>query len=461
MAKKIAASPSTPQAVSQTPPATPQTAARAPPATPQTATKASSSTPQTATKASPPTPSVAPATVVVQECAPPKPAEHRPRRNGFKTVKYAVLLIAVYHVVFASGLYEWYKQSTNSLVWHTSPPAAVGLYMNASAVTSDRTVKKMVYPRPERQPGQILVKVEKASGNPVDFKMRDNAFYPHKSFPFISGYDFAGRVVEEDGAGGKFKLGQRVFGMLPAASQRWGTFAEYVAVDEEFVASVPDNVSMEQAAAIPLASLTAMQILAQIGPVVEGERILIHAGSGGVGTFAVQFAKHLLKLNVYTTSSNVELCLALGADRVINYRTENFADFGPFDYVIDSIGGEYLLRGLRKCSKHYLSVLNSGWEEYFGNPVMIAVGELASNVVINALHYVTLGRFFPKYTLGVVRSNGKQLQLIADLVAQGTIKVIVDKPQGEEELVGLDLAPLQVLQRLKAGRTKGKIVLTI
>ncbi|KAH9253380.1 hypothetical protein BASA81_008731 [Batrachochytrium salamandrivorans] len=317
----------------------------------------------------------------------------------------------------------------------------------------------MVYPRPERQPGQILVKVEKASGNPVDFKMRDNAFYPHKQFPFISGYDFAGRVVEEDG--GRFQLGQRVFGMLPAASQRWGTFAEYVAVDEEFVALVPDNVTMEQAAAIPLASLTAIQILAHLGPVVEGERILIHAGSGGVGTFAIQFAKHLLKLNVYTTSSNTELCLALGADRVINYRTENFADFGEFDYVLDSIGGEYLLRGLRKCTKHYLSVLNSGWDEYFGHAAMIAVGEVVSTVVINSLHYLTLGRLFPKYVLGVVQSNGKQLQRIADLVAQGTIKVIVDKQQGEEELVGLDQAPLKVLQRLEAGRTKGKIVLTI
>lgn len=426
---------------------------------PHKMSKKTPASPTTAVQAPPvPVAPITPAAATDTVAATVKALHRADRSKGraLRSLRFWVMVIAIYQVVFASGLFTQFIEYNNDLVWFNSPELAVGQYMNASVCTGRGTeLKKMLFPKPVRRKDQIMIRVEKAAGNPVDFKMRLQGVFPLKQAPFISGYDFAGHVVETSPES-RFKLGQRVFGMLPPTSPKWGTFAEYVAVDESFVAVVPENVTMSEAAAMPLASITALQALAKLGPVIEGESILIHAGSGGVGTYAIQFAAQLLKLKVYTTSTNTELCKSLGAYRVINYRTEDFTNFGDFDYVIDLMGGDYLVRGYRKCAKHYITILNSGWDQYFGHAAFIFPGELFNNLVFRTMNLLTWG-YYPKYETAVVRSNGAQLQMIAEWVQQGKVRVVLDG----EDLHGLDKAPNVVHQRLEAGRAKGKIVLSI
>jgi len=338
-------------------------------------------------------------------------------------------------------------------------------WMNASAfeeagVTS-AVLKRMVFPRPVRGPKQLLVKIIKAAGNPLDYRMRRFPAWPLKMMPSISGYDFSGVVVSAD-QDSVYKPGDRVFGMLPTVSPYWGTFAEYVVNDEDFSAKIPDGVSFSEAAATPLAALTALQALVQLGPVVENQSVLIHAGSGGVGSFLIQIAKKIMKLKVYTTSSSVDLCKSLGADHVINYKVEDFAS-REYDYVIDAIGGEYLLRGVSKTRKHYVSILNNGWEDYANSllgtsrdiPTANIIGEVLSNVIINLRHYVTFGRY-PKYSLVAVVPHSESLEVLGRWIKEGTIKVLID-----QEFSGLEVGPRQVHDRIESGRAKGKVTLAV
>ena len=329
--------------------------------------------------------------------------------------------------------------------------------MNASCITAgsptSASLQQLVVPRPVRGPKQLAVRVVKAGGNPVDWKMRRNPIWPLKTLPAISGYDFAGVVTEAD-AQSKYKPGDRVFGMLPTVSPKWGSFAEFLVADEEFLAIIPDGVSFTEAAAAPLAALTAFQALAKLGAVRANETILIHAGSGGVGSFLIQIAKKILKLRVFTTSTSADLCAGLGADVVIDYRKEDFA-IREYDYVIDLMGGDYLLRGMPKTRKHYVSVLNDGWYDYFGNDNMIAVGELFSNVFFKLRHLVTLGKY-PKYDLNIVKSDGEALQYLGELIKSGVIRVLLD-----QEFTGLDSGARKVHDRIQSGKAKGKVTLVV
>ncbi|ANU21873.1 NADP-dependent oxidoreductase [Planococcus donghaensis] len=204
-------------------------------------------------------------------------------------------------------------------------------------VLTEREVEK-----PSIQENQVLVEIHATSINPIDWKVRAGYLkdmLPFE-FPIILGWDAAGVIVEKGSNVTNFEIGERVF-TRPATTNQ-GTYAEYVPVDENLLAKMPASMSFEEAAAIPLAGLTAWQCLVDFGGVKKDDKVLIHAGAGGVGNFAIQIAKSL-GAYVTTTASekNEEFVTSLGADRVINYKTEEFSEMlEDYDFVLDSMGGE-------------------------------------------------------------------------------------------------------------------------
>ncbi|MFG6147225.1 NADP-dependent oxidoreductase [Halobacillus sp. B23F22_1] len=197
-------------------------------------------------------------------------------------------------------------------------------------------------PTPEIKSNQVLVELHATSINPIDWKLREGYLKEMLDFdfPITLGWDAAGVVKEAGGDVQKFKAGDRVFAR-PELS-RFGTYAEYAAVDEHVLSHLPESISYEQAAAVPLAGLTARQCLVDFAEIQEGDKVLIHAGSGGVGHYAVQIAKSF-GAYVATTASgkNKEWVEQLGVDRFINYQEEDFSEvLEEFDIVLDTLGGE-------------------------------------------------------------------------------------------------------------------------
>lgn len=203
-------------------------------------------------------------------------------------------------------------------------------------------LKEKELTKPEPEADEVLIKIQAAAVNPIDWKLRYGYLKEKLSFefPIVLGWDAAG-IVEKVGEDvDAFQKGDRVF-VRPELSNR-GTYAEYTTAKEELVAKMPDNINFKEAAAVPLAGLTAYQTLVDVGNLNSGDKVLIHAGAGGVGSFAVQIAK---KLGAYvaTTAStkNVEFLKSLGADQVIDYTKDDFSqELEDYDLVIDTLGGE-------------------------------------------------------------------------------------------------------------------------
>jgi alcohol dehydrogenase len=194
----------------------------------------------------------------------------------------------------------------------------------------------------------VLIAVHAASLNPIDFKFREHKVWPmlRPSLPIILGFDVAGVVAQVGAAVTRFSVGGRVFARLESA--RMGALAEFAVAHQSVVAAMPVALSFGEAASIPLAGLTALQGLRQVAGLSAGQRVLIHAGAGGVGTLAIQIAK-LLGASVVTTTStkNVDLCRSLGADDVIDYTTQDVAARARgVDVVFDSLGDESEVRSL-------------------------------------------------------------------------------------------------------------------
>lgn len=192
----------------------------------------------------------------------------------------------------------------------------------------------------------VLVKVHAASINPLDLRVLEGEFkaiLPVK-FPFILGNDFAGTVVEVGSKVTQFKAGDEVY----AKTDLNGAFAEYTVVQQSSLALKPQNISMEQAAALPLVALTSWQALVEIAKVKAGQKVLIHAGSGGVGSIAIQLAKSLGATVATTTSAkNSGWVKELGADIIIDYKTMDFEqELKDYDVVLDTQGGKTLEKSL-------------------------------------------------------------------------------------------------------------------
>ncbi|MEO6977967.1 MAG: NADP-dependent oxidoreductase, partial [Mucilaginibacter sp.] len=204
-------------------------------------------------------------------------------------------------------------------------------------------------PVPEPQADEVLVEIHAAGINLLDSKIRKGEFkliLPYKT-PFVLGHDIAGVVARIGARVQQFKVGDEVYAR--PADHRIGTFAEFIAIKEADVALKPKKLSMEEAASIPLVGLTAWQALVEKGNLKNGQKVFIQAGSGGVGTFAIQLAKHLgAKVATTTSTVNTELVKSLGADVVIDYKKDDFekALLG-YDLVLNSQDGKTLEKSLR------------------------------------------------------------------------------------------------------------------
>ena len=214
---------------------------------------------------------------------------------------------------------------------------------------SNEKVRLGEMPEPKLRDDDVLVQVHAASVNPLDIKIRDGAFkriLKHR-LPLILGNDLAGVVVQAGPRVRRFIPGDEVYAC--ADQDHIGSFAEVIAVKESNLALKPKTLSMEDAASIPLVGLTAWQVLVEKANLKNGQKVLIHAGSGGVGTLAIQLAKHI-GATVATTASpaNFDLLKQLGADIVIDYKKDKFEELlSDYDVVFDTQGGAVLEKSLR------------------------------------------------------------------------------------------------------------------
>ncbi|CAA7623281.1 NADPH:quinone reductase [Candidatus Terasakiella magnetica] len=293
---------------------------------------------------------------------------------------------------------------------------------------------------PSPAPGEVLIRVRATSVNPVDWKICEGALarlFPPQ-FPLIPGWDAAGTVAAVGDGVTDFAIGDRVWSFCRKPVIQWGTYAEYVTMTAEAVAPMPASMSFSEASTLPLAGLTAWQSLFQVAAIRPGQIVLIHAGAGGVGGFAVPMAKWAGATVISTASAaNHDYVRSLGADHVIDYSAEDFVAavrrIAPegVDMAFGTVGGEVLKRS-------YETVKAGGILVSITDATDKAEGE-RRNIRV-------------KYVF--VQPNGEHLRHLAGLVESGILKA----PDIEE--MPLTRA-VEALDRNKLGHVRGKIVLTV
>ena len=312
-------------------------------------------------------------------------------------------------------------------------------------------------PEPELRDGDVLVQVSAASVNPLDSKIRNGDFksiLPYR-LPLILGNDVAGVVVRVGPKVRGFKPGDEVYARPD--KNRIGTFAERIALDEADVALKPKNITMEEAASIPLVGLTAWQALVEIGKLKKGRKVLIHAGSGGVGTFAIQLAKHLGATVATTVSTaKVELVKGLGADVVIDYKRDDFEKIlSGYDVVLNSLGKDTLEKslGVLKPGGRLISIS--------GPPDVAFARQNGSNWFLQQLMRLLSFSIRRKarrhridYSFLFMRADGEQLAKITVLIEGGRIRPVIDRVFPFEETN-------EALAYVETGRSKGKVVVKV
>lgn len=312
-------------------------------------------------------------------------------------------------------------------------------------------------PEPQLGANDVLVRIHATAINLLDSKVRDGEFklfLPYRP-PFILGHDLAGTVVRVGAQVRRLKVGDEVYAR--PRDHRIGTFAEFIAIDEADVAPKPASLTMEEAAGIPLVGLTAWQALVEVGKVQPGQKVFIQAGSGGVGTFAIQLAKHLGATVATTTSAaNVELVKTLGADVVIDYKTQNFERvLSGYDLVLNSQDPKTLAKSL--------NVLKPGGQlvSISGPPDLPFARSLGLNLFLRfVMRMLSMGVLKKAKARGVgysflfMHADGAQLAQIAKLIDTGVIRPVVDK-------VFPFAQTAEALAYVENGRAKGKLVVTV
>ena len=312
-------------------------------------------------------------------------------------------------------------------------------------------------PDPELRDEDVMVEVHAASVNPLDHKIRDGEFkfiLPYR-LPLVLGNDLAGVVVRVGPKVRRFEPGDKVYAR--PNQDRIGTFAEFISMNEADVALKPKNLTMEEAASIPLVGLTAWQVLVERANLKKGQKVLIHAGSGGVGTFAIQLAKHLGATVATTTgTANVDLVKSLGADIVIDYRKDDFDKVvNCYDVVLNSLGKDTLERSLR--------VLKPGGKliSISGPPDTDFAKDNGSNWLLQqVMQLLSFGirrkakRHRVSYSFLFMRANGEQLRTITSLIEAGVIRPVLDRVFSFE-------ATKEALAYIETGRSKGKVVVKV
>ncbi|WP_312125306.1 NADP-dependent oxidoreductase [Lysinibacillus boronitolerans] len=309
-------------------------------------------------------------------------------------------------------------------------------------------------PTPEINEYEVLAEIHAASINPIDFKIRDGKvkLLIQYKMPLILGNDFSGVVVKVGEKVTRFKVGDEIYAR-PRKS-KIGTFAEYISIHEDDIALKPKNLSFEEAASISLVGLTSYQALHDIMQLQKGQKILIHAGSGGVGTFAIQLAK-VMGATVATTASEAgaDLGTSLGADKVINYKKENFeAILKNYDAVFDTLGGKTLEKSFEiiKEGGKIVSVSgrpNARFAKEYGAGFFKTLLFSAASHKLTALEK----KHHAQYSFLFMKPSGEQLRIIADLIESGKIKPIIDRTFSFEEAQ-------KAMEYAESGRAKGKII---
>ncbi|MEE4786293.1 NADP-dependent oxidoreductase [Pseudomonas alliivorans] len=313
--------------------------------------------------------------------------------------------------------------------------------------------------RPDPGIGQtdVLIQIHAAGVNMLDVKIRNGEFKPILPYtlPLVLGNDVAGVVVAVGPDVKGFKPGDEVYAR--PEQERMGSFAELICLHEESVALKPAHLTMVQAASVPLVALTAWQVLVETAKVKKGQRVLIHAGSGGVGTIAIQLAKHLGAFVATTTStSNVEWVKALGADVVIDYKTQHFESLlQGYDVVLNSLGSDELEKSLKvlKPGGHLISISGPPTpafaEQQKLNRVLKQVMRLLSYGIRKKARKQGVA-----YSFVFMRTSGAQLKEVTRLIEAGIIKPILDRTFAFQQTA-------DALAYVEQGRAKGKVVVQL
>ncbi|RUL49004.1 NAD(P)-dependent alcohol dehydrogenase [Lysinibacillus antri] len=306
-------------------------------------------------------------------------------------------------------------------------------------------LREVITPTPKKN--QVLVRVHASSinfgnlvlltGNPLPARL---AFGLRKPKYVIPGGDMAGIVEAKGEDVTQFQVGDEVYGDL--SSSGWGTFAEYVVVDENQIALKPSNLSFSEAAAVPMAASTALQALRDKGKIQAGQEVLIHGASGGVGTFAVQIAKAFgAKVTAVVSTQNVNIARSLGADHVIDYKMENFQNLEQtYDLIVGVNGSQSIATYKRKLKD---------------NGAFIHVGGANRQMYQTMMRGPWLSIFGKKkFITFLQRHNQKDLVCLKELIEEGKVRPVIDRSYALSEIS-------EAFRYFEKGHSKGKVVITI
>eukprot|EP00928_Gymnodinium_smaydae_P023000 TRINITY_DN19148_c0_g1_i1.p1 TRINITY_DN19148_c0_g1~~TRINITY_DN19148_c0_g1_i1.p1 ORF type:complete len:397 (+),score=49.72 TRINITY_DN19148_c0_g1_i1:52-1242(+) len=387
----------------------------------------------------------------------------------------ALLSVGCVHALVVLGVlfYEMWILTRSNLKYKPAQEDA-SLTMQAAQFSkfgNVSVIELVEIPRPACcNAGHVLVKVVAGALNPVDFKQRRmEAPAMMRPLPSVSGFDFSGVIEQVSPDVTDFVVGDAVFGMLPLLGQRWGAFQEFIVVDASIIAKAPRETSLKNSAALPLVSLTVLHALAPVvkewrrkGESPQGKHILIHAGAGGVGSFAIQYCKNVLGMRVTTTASsaNTDFVKALGAEQVIDYRAVKFEDVVKAqDAILDTVTQEYEARTFANPSVlkqdgigHYIHVLSTDWQPNSreSNPVNMMLP------LLKKWGYTLLAKlgFGVSYHCDPVSPDGAGLQQIAAWVDEGLVKPVVDRSFSLAQTAQAHLY-------LETGKARGKVIVDV
>jgi NADPH:quinone reductase-like Zn-dependent oxidoreductase len=311
-------------------------------------------------------------------------------------------------------------------------------------------------PDPTVGPRDVLVRVSAASINPLDKMVRNGEFkllLKYKT-PFVLGHDMAGVVTRVGADVREYRPGDEVYAR--PRDLRIGTFAEYIAIDQADIARKPGSLTMGESAAVPLVALAAWQSLADLARVKPGQKVLVHAGAGGLGSTVIQLAKHLGAYVATTARGDDEQKVRdLGADEVIDYTKADFAQvLSGYDVVLDSLGGENLAKSLTVLTPGGLAISvvgppDAAFAEQIARPLLKPVMGLMSRKVRAQARKLGV-----RYSFFFMRADGEQLKTLAALYDAGSLRPVLDRTFAFDET-------LDAMAYVEQGRAKGKIVVAM
>ena len=310
-------------------------------------------------------------------------------------------------------------------------------------------------PTPTIGPHDVLVDVRAASINPLDKMVRNGEFKQLLKYkpPFVLGHDVAGVVTQVGADVRAFKVGDEVYSR--PRDRRIGTFAELIAIDADDVALKPRLLSFEEAGAVPLVALAAWQALVDVARVKPGQKVLVHAGAGGLGSTVIQLAKHL-GAYVATTAHTIDQdkVRGLGADEVIDFTRQDFAQvLGGYDVVLDSLGGPNLEKSMTVLKPGGLAISVVGppdpaFAKQLGQPLLAPAMRLLSRKVRKQAK-----RLAVRYSFLFMHADGAQLKTLAALYDDGTLRPVLDRTFTFDQA-------LEAMAYVEQGKANGKIVIT-